>query len=862
MRLLKERLLLLSLGSVVMGLSALTAKGESDYNDMFDINKLDSKKEWTYSPNSTTVIGVPFVKKPIQVTFDGAIYTENGELCFFYGKDMTPVLANQKKFIDGYIPITTYTWQKNGIEYNLESFAATVKPLNEKNAIAFARLSMKNLSKNKAKVAQIAGAFRGNGEYFRRGSGSFKCVSNTKYTIENSYKNNRKENKYFYSFSPEGVAVKSVAGIPYKSTYQAKDFFITKRVATALSVYCKELKPQETFVATFKMPKYPISDMNVANEIAKADYNEYRGKTVTYWQDLLKNKTTFDIPEKRVNDAWRGALTHLILATRNQGNRRQGSGLPYDSLFLNDYVDMRYAYDNYGLTDFVDVNTPWLLKQQLDNGMFFDVALSHGNKKLASHGQALFSIAHHYILTRDDNYLKQVYQTMKKGTEWIVNEHYKNKNGLMPESWTYDNEMIKGCYTSHNLWALLGLRNAIRVARLAGNTTDVERWTKAEKSYEKAIKKAVNWTVENKGYVDTGLYDYIVGPDARKGFLEYRTNQDWENDLLVYPSELLTCDDPIVKKTLDYIKWRKYREGVMTYRNGQHLHQYITLNQANNYAAIGDSEQALIDLYSVLLHNGSTNEGFENLTIPWSNRTAKASCPPPHAWAAAKTALFIRNMLVREHGGKAGLNEGERGVFLYNVISPAWATSGKNIKINNAVSEFGKINSEMNFSQNGATVTFAGPFKNKVNFIAVRVPYFVNLINFKTDASESSLKNGVVYLSKDVKKLVMNWTENSEKLANSTQKILENYRGEFGFEKDSSKYTVENRTQPFLTEIEKKYPQRRLSFKTVTDAFNKEYMRRYKIFKETKKRTDWNINAPKLLTAIERKDLYLKVNKK
>jgi len=48
------------------------------------MNPLDDPgKEWCFLLKSTTVIGVPFVPRPIQVTFDGAVFTGNAELCFF-----------------------------------------------------------------------------------------------------------------------------------------------------------------------------------------------------------------------------------------------------------------------------------------------------------------------------------------------------------------------------------------------------------------------------------------------------------------------------------------------------------------------------------------------------------------------------------------------------------------------------------------------------------------------------------------------------------------------------------------------------------------------------------------------------------
>ncbi len=58
-------------------------------------------------------------------------------------------------------------------------------------------------------------------------------------------------------------------------------------------------------------------------------------------------------------------MVHLILATRSQaGGNRQGSGLPYDALFLNDYIDMLLAYDTAGLHALSEPNVDWLLRKQ------------------------------------------------------------------------------------------------------------------------------------------------------------------------------------------------------------------------------------------------------------------------------------------------------------------------------------------------------------------------------------------------------------------------------------------------------------------------------------------------------------------
>ena len=200
--------------------------------------------------------------------------------------------------------------------------------------------------------------------------------------------------------------------------------------------------------------------------------------------------------------------------------------------------------------------------------------------------------------------------------------------------------MIDGHYASNNFWALLGLRQAVRLARFLGRGKEQEDWARLERRYRENILKGVEVSVNADGYLPPGLYPYLTGKQARRGFSEYQTNCDWENMLLAFPTELLEPLNPIVRATVERIR-RGYAEGVMTYRHGQHLHQYITVNQIQQYLVMGDSYAALKDFYHTLLHAGSTHECFENLVIPWTDRQVNAHCPPPHAWASSILGLLI-----------------------------------------------------------------------------------------------------------------------------------------------------------------------------------------------------------------------------
>ncbi len=799
------------------------------------------QKEWSYSPKSTTVIGIPFTPRPVQVTFDGSIYTGEAELCFFYGGKLKPIMINQKHFYKGWIPIVMDDWSEGAINYSIEMFGAQLEDENSENSIQFVKVIMQNNSDNKS-WAHFAVGTTSSGLDHRKGKSH--DPENSVFEFDGDFF--CRDGKVLYS-SLNNTEKYSVANVQYSNEYKGIDYNLKSDTPTGISVFKKELAPDEKTELIFKMPRVPIdksTDQDFLRKYTNAKFEEYKTQTIKFWEKLITEKCNISIPEKRVDDSYKAGLVHLILATRSKdGKNRQGSGLPYDGLFFNDFVDMRRIYDLAGLPEFVEINTQWLIDNQNENGMFLDPILTHGKEIMASHGQALVSLAHHYVMTRDDEYLERIYPTMKKAVEWMERKHKENPNGLMPASIPFDAEMIKGHYTSHNLWCLLGLRDAIRVARASGNTEDAGNWSVFHDSYKGAVIKAIEESAEEDGYVPTGLYHFLMGPTAREGFKNYRTNQDWENMLLVYPTEVLLPTDPKVAGTLNHIRKVKYREGIMTYRNGMHLHQYATTNLTNQYLTINDQKHALLDLYHILLHNGSTHEGFENLVEPWEDRDPDPS-PPPHAWAAAKTSLLIRNCLIREYGGEAGINENLRNLFLFSAISPEWVKEGDEILIENMPTEMGLVSASLKSVAKGAQIRITNNFHRAPNSIAIPIPYFVKLKEVRHNAKEYELKNGIMFFSPDVSEIDLSWELNKKIFKNNMQNILLSYRKEFGVRWEGGSADKKNTdangimkaggdliSTPagpgFLLSDEKKYPAEHLSFELIKKAFLMEYSRRF-----------------------------------
>ncbi len=792
---------------------------------MLDTLLDDPNKEWCYLQKSTTVIGFPYMSDVVQITFDGAIYTKSAELSFYYGKPLKPVFARQKKWMNGYIPVIQYNWVDENFNYSMEIFSAQLEGESVNNTLQFAKVKITNTGKKTCPYF-FSSATKISGEDYRLGG--IALFPETSYEIND---NKVIRNDSLIYIFPAGANTEAIYGKTYKSKFKSKDFSIIRKTPTCIAHFTKDLEPGKSEELIFKIPRIPVSTSSkqIIEKIKNADYNTCLNNTISFWKKYIDNGHTIEIPEPRVNNALKASLVHMALATRNHdGKFIMTDGLPYPQLFITGFVQHQQAYDFFGHPEYVKNSLPLIYAQQGNDGLICDESLLQGKKLGVAQGHALQLLCHHYFITRDKNFAEEIYPKIKKGIEWLKTAITTDEYKLMPPAWPYDNEMILGHYTSNNLWAIIGLRSAIRLAKELDKKEDVKAWTEFHEVFKQSLLKALDITFKNKGYISPGLYDYLTGQKSREGFDEWQTNQEWENMLLLSPTEIVDADNPMVDATLSKIRKDRYREGVMSYRI--FLHQYITANMIEQEMARNNQKQALIDFYNVLLHLGPTYEGFENLVEPWATRSVRADCPTPHAWASSKLAILIRNMMVCERGGEGGLNEQERNIHLFSLISPEWNKNGNEIKIQNACTEFGDLSATLKFSNTGATVNIENKFHHTPANIIVHIPYFVKLKSFKTDAKTSKLEKELLILSSDVKNISFEWDTDHSKMKGDFQELLKQYRGESTLRIEDKKEKIDSGTS-FISESEKtmNYTQP-LSFELTRKAFVHDYNRRAKEF--------------------------------
>jgi hypothetical protein len=832
----------LAVGVVLLGAIAGAAP-------MLDPAIDDPDRPWSYFGKTTTLIGVPFMPDAIQVTFDGALFTRNAELCFFLGDPPRPFFDRQKHWMDGWIPVVQARDTQEGVRCDLEMFTAVPGDGDTTNTLQLVRARLTNTNATPAR-AVLTSAARGSGGDYRLGGSAIGPMTGFEMTGDALLR----DGTLVYIFPPGGKR-EAVPGVAYEMAFAAHEHQVTARAEAGLVRYERELQPGETWDLVFRMPRVPLAAAETAKLAAlrALEWDKELARCRAYWTDLVGTRTRMSLPERRLEDAYRAATAHVLLGTRTYASgRTQTDGLPYPMLFIICLWDYQMLYDSMGLRSFYEVNVPHLRSLQLDDGMFLDTSLTHGRRIMSSHGPALFSLTHHIVMTRDRVFAESVWPMIRKAIACMKSDHERDPKGLLRRSWPYDAEMIDGYYASHNYWGLAALRSAIRAARLIGEEQDARDWLAFHDSYAQAVNRAIDASVRPNGYLPTGFYDFVTGPAARSGFPEYSTDQDYDNLMTAWPTEALRADDPRVMATFADVRDLRYREGIMTYRNGQHLHQYATVKNTMQALAAGRDFEFLRDAYHILAHSGSTHESFENLIEPWTTRTPDAGCPPPHVWGCAKEALLVRSMVVMEYGGRGGLDMDQRELRLFSAIPAGWAKPGQTASVHNAQTEFGPIDASLTFREDGADLAVKSDFHTPPANIAMRVPSWAEFQGL--EAEGGSVSNGWIRLRPETRSARLKWKPKEGQHDGAFQGLLMDYRRERGFW-PGKRSEAPPMKEGFLTTEEKALAPEPLSFELVTRALTHEFRRRFAEYAAAGGKP-WPVAAPVMLSKDERASLF------
>ncbi len=728
------------------------------FNPQLTEHQQDLAKPFSYYLKQSDQIGFKDSPKGVQITYDGDYNTQFGRFMLSAGTPLKPLNSRIRTLTQGCLPVVNYAVLCDDIEYRVQSFATPVNldPLN--NLIVFIRVTAHNPGKTVRRAAIGARFFDREGEFvqdlFDRRKPFWwvdKFMTRTNWTPCKSWEK--------LDVQTDGQ-VSRCGHLAFNYVFDPAKWTVIKTEENIEPVeFSMNLQPGQTESVVFKIPFAPVEKSRMENvrDVTSADYDDYLARTTRFWEQTLAQAAEFSLPEEKVVQMHKASLMYNLVARNLDEDQKTFvqtvNNVHYNNFFSRDAAFIIHTYDMLGLPKVAEECIEYVLLKDKD-GKLDGFRLTHPD----AWGQAIWTIAAHYRMTGDKKFIERIYPLIPPHIEKLKEEIAKDPLGLWPVAGPYDNELINGHYTGHNFWVLLGLADAVQLAKALGKTEDAAKYQALRDDYLIRFKKQLAIVTQSTGgYIPPGLDNPLDG-------------NDWENATGgVYPFRVLSTANPLVAGTVSTVRNFLYQEGITTYgKNAFYLktlmatngadwskprkaliHHYEVFNVLQTELALGMDRQSIADFYSFLVHSGSTHAGFEYDLWAWRDRFTHNNYAP-HGWCAARYNECLRNMLLREDTEKPALH-------LASALSPVWLENGKEIRVKNAPTDFGAFSYQINSRANGAEVKFQADWRQAPEELIFHVPWFLKITAAKADGKTVEVKNRLIHLPPATRQLSLTW---------------------------------------------------------------------------------------------------------
>ncbi|HEX5474658.1 MAG TPA: hypothetical protein VFX12_08370 [Vicinamibacterales bacterium] len=757
---------------------------------------------FSYFRAPTDQLGFENSPKAIVVTYDGAFVSSHGQLSFYAGAptSMRPVKQRVKTLLDGYLPVIRFGFDRDGLRYDFEAFAAPPGLDPRANLVTFIQCTVRNPGARPRRAA--LGANFGRIASTINVDHDYDWFMGQRQALDHALRTQRGD-WHTRLFMDEAAFAAGSANVSFEDgrmvqgghlvfvgpTDDAKAGMpgVTSADKGAALEYEFLLRPGGSRVFRFKMPAVPtlLSKSAAVASIVEAGYDDYRAKTIAFWKAEVAKADHFSVADPKVMNTFRTSLVNDLVAREESESGRvyqRVNRIHYNYFWVRDGSYFVRVYDMVGRPDLARATLDAFLVWQDGKpiGFFKPGAPQPPDARLSVQddywGQVLWAFGAHIRTTGDRALLAEIYPLLGPHVDEFVEKCATDPRGLWPAAGPYDNEAITGHYTGHSFWALLGLKYAVYLARAMNRPDDAARWQKIHDDYEANFLKQLRaLAAQSGGYIPPGMDSVTAG-------------NDWANASGgLYPFEVLTKDDPLARATLAIVRDNNYQEGIMTYGGNAWvareqkqagstkphgtLHHYETFYITEGNTMLGEQEKVIEDLYAILAHTSSTNAGFEFGIPAWSTRDPRGNFTP-HGWFAARFMEQIRNLLVREEG---------TAVHITSALAPQWVEAGRQVKVSDAPTFFGRVSYTLACRRDGATLSLSNHWKDGAGPSAVvfHLPWFVTPVSATVDGKPARVAHGAIELPPGAHNVQVRWrrpaSEPNLSYAEAVRLFLEKY---------------------------------------------------------------------------------------
>ncbi|MCB1305675.1 MAG: hypothetical protein KDK37_15410, partial [Leptospiraceae bacterium] len=253
-----------------------------------------------------------------------------------------------------------------------------------------------------------------------------------------------------------------------------------------------------------------------------------------------------------------------------------------------------------------------------------------------SNGQAIWTLAHFARMTGDRDLLKQSYDSIQRGVEWIKKKRRRGyQKRLMPPGFSAEHLGPADHYYWDNLWSIGGLREAAYVAETLGRMQERQQYLKEENAYRSDFltlsledrQKYGVLTAAPSRPIDSGMIGSIC---------------------MLYPLDLHILPEAEEKRTVMTIYRDFFLRGLFFHpiiHSGFNI--YLSLQMAQCLLRLNEVKEARRVLKRVL----------QSRTQLWTypeaihpNTGGGVMGDGFHGWAAAELLILLREFVVADRG--------------------------------------------------------------------------------------------------------------------------------------------------------------------------------------------------------------------
>lgn len=443
--------------------------------------------------------------------------------------------------------------------------------------------------------------------------------------------------------------------------------------------------------------------------VSAEEFRAKRDEVAAHWRERIKQAERFEVPDKRVNEAYRAWLVYSMLnadTVNGYVEPHDGAGF-YEENFGYSVTLHTMALDMYGLHDYAERILDALLHFQQPDGLYLQAC------GLPDHGGFMLALSRHYEMTKDAEWLKRIAPRLLKACEWTIRQREAApKDGVtrgLIKFRPYNDYPTPVFNYQGNVYACQGMLAASEALRAAGMASDADRVAREARRYRQDILDSM----DAAAFRDNGLTVLPMEPDTHRILKlgRYRGGDYYGLvGCILLETDFLSADDKRSWWITEMIEKRQgLVAGVSEFMEGiDHAYTYGYL-----MTQLGRDEirKVVLGFWSFLAY-GMTRDTYSPVEVSMAP-TGENEMTLPHLYSCTQQLRLLRNMLVREDGDTLRIGQ---------AVPREWLKPGKRLSLKDVPTCFGPMSCRIASNADGTMrVNLDPPARDPAAGVRVRL---------------------------------------------------------------------------------------------------------------------------------------------